>query len=82
MMATTTEGKPVTTEVREVDPPSVGEMVRVMRARADAAALLAMSSEALKAHAAAATTEDTRMVAEILATMTDGQRALLRFKSR
>jgi len=77
-----TPEKPVTTEVREVNPPSVGEMVRVMKARSDSAELLAMSSEALKAHAAAATAEDTRMVAEILATMTDGQRALLRFKSR
>lgn len=72
----------VTTEVREVNPPSVGEMIRIMRARDDASALLAMSSEALKAHAAATADEPTRMVAEILATMTDGQRALLRFKSR
>jgi hypothetical protein len=73
---------PVTTEVREVNPPRVGEMVRIMRARGDAAFLLAMHSEALKEHAAAAQREDTRMVCEILATMTPGQLTLLRFKVR
>ena len=58
------------------DAPRVGEMVAVMRRRPQLAPMLEMDAKAL-AEASRSTDEETRMLAEVLATMTPGQRALL-----
>lgn len=63
------------------DAPRVGEMVAIMRRRPHLAPMLKMDAKAL-AEASRSTDEETRMLAEVLATMTPGQRTLLRWKVR
>jgi len=56
-------------------------MVAIMRRRPQLAPMLKMDAKAL-AEASRSTDEETRMLAEVLATMTPGQRTLLRWKVR
>jgi hypothetical protein len=62
-------------------PPSVGELVALFRRKPERRKLLELSNEGLMA-ASTDEDEDTRMLAEMLAVMTPGQRKLLRFKAR
>jgi hypothetical protein len=64
------------------NPPSVGEMVPLMRRRPKDVALLELDTGDLMALSQSDVDESTRMLASVLATMTTGQRALLRFKAR
>lgn len=64
------------------DAPSVGEMAAVMRRRPASKALLELDSGDLLALAKSEVDDETRMLAEVLATMSPGQRTLLRFKAR
>ena len=62
--------------------PSVGQMAAVMRRRSASKALLELESGDLLALSKSEVDDETRMLAEVLAIMTPGQRALLRFKVR
>lgn len=65
------------------NPPSVGEMVQLIRRdRAKRLPMTDLTPQQLTALEASAPDEETRMLAAVLATMTPGQRALLRFKAR
>lgn len=62
--------------------PSVGEMAAVMRRRPASKALLELESGDLLALAKSEVDDETRMLAEVLATMSPGQRKLLAWKAR
>lgn len=58
--------------------PRVGDMVRLFNRRPEKRDLLALSPEELTALTASPPDEPTRMLVELLASMTPGQRQLLR----
>lgn len=62
--------------------PSVGEMVAIMRRRPASEVLLEMETGDLLALAKSEVDNETRMLAEVLAVMTPGQRKLLAWKAR
>lgn len=62
--------------------PSVGEMVAIMRRRPASEVLLEMETGDLLALAKSEVDDETRMLAEVLATMSPGQRKLLAWKAR
>ena len=62
--------------------PSVGEMAAVMRRRPASKALLELESGDLLALAKSEVDDETRMLAEVLAVMSPGQRKLLAWKAR
>lgn len=65
------------------NPPSVGEMVRLIRRdRAKRLPLTDMTSAELLALASTSEDSETRLLAAVLSAMSSGQRCLLRFKSR
>lgn len=64
------------------NPPSVSEMVAIMRRRPAWKALLAMDVETMSSLVNAEPDPELHMLASVLATMTAGQRKLLAWKSR
>lgn len=66
----------------KVEAPSVGEMAAVMRRRPASKALLELESGDLLALSKSEVDDETRMLAEVLAVMSPGQRKLLAWKAR
>ena len=64
------------------NPPSVSEMVRLIRRSTWRRELVALDSGDLLALVEADVDDETRMLASVLATMTAGQRKLLAWKAR
>ena len=64
------------------NPPSVSEMVRLIRRSAWRRELAELDSGDLMALVEADVDDETRMLASVLATMTAGQRKLLAWKAR
>lgn len=62
--------------------PSVGEMVAVVRRRPELRFMLEMSTVGLEALAMSGRDDTERMLAEVLAVMSPGQRKLLAWKAR
>lgn len=62
--------------------PGVAEMAALIRRKRSRRELLELDAPDLVALAASGVDDETRMLAQVLATMSPGQRTLLRFKTR